>query len=144
LAEIIKKENSLCVHVRRGDYVGNTNHEIVNKDYYDKGIDKLKVMTNIDKIYVFSDDIRWCEKNLKFDIPTMFVGDEYAGEKAEWHHILMRSCKNFIIPNSTFSWWAAWLSDSRNKIIIAPKQWFPNSSIHADNTDIIPDNWIKI
>ncbi len=144
LIEIIKKENSLCIHVRRGDYVGNINHEIVGREYYNEGIENIKSLTKIDKIYLFSDDINWCKENMKFEFPTMFVGDEYAGENAEWHHILMRSCKNFIIPNSTFSWWAAWLSDSKDKIVIAPKQWFPNGSLHIDNIDIIPDSWIKI
>lgn len=142
LKEVIEKENSLCIHVRRGDYVGNSHHEVVNKEYYDKGIEIIKSLTNIDKIYVFSDDIKWCEENLKFPYPTMFVGKEYTGEKDEGHMILMKSCKNFIIPNSSFSWWGAWLSDYKDKVVIVPKQWFRDASINSE--DLIPSGWIRI
>jgi len=142
LKEIIQKENSLCIHVRRGDYVGNKNHEIVTRDYYDKALEYMSKNTKIDKIYVFSDDIKWCEENMKFEFPTMFVGEEFSGIKAEGHHTLMRACRYFIIPNSTFAWWGAWLSDYKDKIVIAPKQWFPDASI--DINDIMPKEWIKI
>jgi hypothetical protein len=142
LKEVIKKENSLCIHIRRGDYVGNKSHEIVGEEYYKKAIEKMKTLTKIDKIYVFSDDIKWCEENMKFDIPVMFVGNEYAGKKAEGHMALMSACKHFIIPNSTFAWWSAYLSESKNKIVIVPIKWFP-WTIKNDN-DIVPEGWIKV
>jgi len=142
LMEVIEKENSVCVHVRRGDYVGNSNHEIVGKEYYDLGIEKIKKTVKIDKIYVFSDDIKWCEENMKFSFPTMFVGQEYVGVKNEGHLMLMKSCKNFIIPNSSFSWWGVWLSEHKDKIVIVPKQWFGDKTINSD--DLIPKGWIRI
>jgi hypothetical protein len=122
--------------------VGNSFHEIVGKDYYDRGIERIKSLTKIDKIYVFSDDVKWCEDNMKFEFPTMFVGDEYSGVKAEGHMALMSSCHNFIIPNSSFAWWSAWLSTYKDKIVIVPKQWFVDSSINSD--DLIPSGWIRI
>ena len=142
LKEIIKKENSLCIHVRRGDYIGNKKHEVVGEKYYKEGIEKIKSLTKIDKIYVFSDDIKWCEENMEFEFPVMFVGKEYAGEKAEGHLVLMSSCKNFIIPNSSFSWWGAWLSNNKNKIVIIPKKWFP--WMINNKNDIALEGWIKI
>jgi hypothetical protein len=142
LIEVIKKENSLCIHVRRGDYVGNKYHEIVGKEYYNKGIDYISSKIKIDKIYVFSDDIKWCEENMHFDYPTMFVSDEYAGQKAEGHMALMRACKYFIIPNSSYAWWASWLSESKDKIVVVPKQWFTDEKINSD--DLIPEGWIRI
>lgn len=141
LGEEIRNSNSLCLHVRRGDYVGNKFHEVVNEGYYKKAISKMSELSVIDKIYVFSDDIKWCEENLKFNYPTMFVGDEYAGKKAEGHLYLMSQCKNFIIPNSTFAWWGAWLSVNNNKVVIVPQKWF---GIKAVKFDIIPKEWIKM
>ncbi len=138
----IKEQNSICVHVRRGDFVGNTYHEVVGKDYYDKGIGYVKNRTDIEKIYVFSDDIKWCESNLKFNFPTMFVGEEYSGEKGEGHMLLMSSCRHFIIPNSSFAWWAVWLCDFKSKIVVAPKLWVINTFINT--TDLIPKEWIRI
>ena len=53
----------------------------------------------------------------------------------------MMNCKNFIIANSSFSWWSAWLSPEKNKTVIAPKKWF-NQNI--DTSDLIPDNWVRL
>jgi|SRR3989344_5899153 len=142
LGNEISNTNSLCIHIRRGDYVGNKHHEIIGKEYYNKGIEKIKSLTKIDKIYVFSDDIKWCEENIKFEFPTIFVGDEYAGEKDEGHMYLMSKCHYFIIANSSFSWWGAWLADYKDTIVIVPKQWFGDKSISSN--DLIPPEWIRI
>ncbi len=55
---------------------------------------------------------------------------------------LMQNCQNFIIANSTFSWWGAWLATNPKKIVIAPKQWF---KVNNENSkDLIPENWIRL
>ena len=86
---------------------------------------------------VFSDDIEWCRTNMKFPTGTLYE----SGKDPIWEKIrLMYSCKNFIISNSTFSWWAQFLSRERNKIVIAPKQW--NKFEYMDN--IYNKKWILI
>ncbi|MDP2788594.1 MAG: alpha-1,2-fucosyltransferase [bacterium] len=142
LAKEISNTEALCIHVRRGDYVGNPNHEVVTKGYYNQCVGEISKTKNIGKIYVFSDDIDWCRNNLSFSFPTMFVENEYSGVKGEGHMFLMSLCKYFVIPNSTFSWWAAWLCVYKDKIVIAPKQWFPDESI--DTSDLIPKEWLRI
>ena len=123
---------SVCLNVRRGDFVTSDVHGTMGTDYYDRAI----------ALYVFSDDIAWCEANLKFSFPTFFVGKEYKGPKYGEYLELMRACRNFIIPNSTFAWWAAWLSENPDKIVIAPKRWFLIEDI--DTSDIVPEEWIRI
>lgn len=54
----------------------------------------------------------------------------------------MTKFKYFIIPNSSFAWWAAWISQEQDKIILAPKRW--SGLVDEDKIDIVPDNWIKI
>ena len=54
----------------------------------------------------------------------------------------MTNCKHFIIPNSSFGWWAAWLANFSKKIVVAPKKWFSDSNINTK--DLIPDDWIRI
>jgi hypothetical protein len=138
----IKTINSVSIHVRRGDYVGNPVYDFIGQEYYSEGIKKIESLRKIDKIYVFSNDIKWCKDNLFFPYPTMYVGEEYAGEKDTGHLFLMAACHNLIIANSSFSWWAAWLSSYKDKIVISPKQWFGKGSI--DTHDLIPENWIRI
>ncbi len=137
----IKNTESVCVHLRR-THGGGSYHTKYDMDYYDNGIKYISDKKKIDKIFVFSDDIEWCKENIKFDFPTFFAGKEYAGKKGEGDLFLMSNCKNFIIPNSTFSWWGAWLSTSSDKIVICPKSWYSDNSINTD--DLIPESWVRI
>ncbi len=138
----IESCDSVCLHVRRGDYVGNVFHEIIGKEYYDDAIEKLSQMRNIGRLYVFSDDIAWCRDNLSFSFPVTFVGEEFAGERGTGHFSLMQACKYFIIPNSSFGWWAAWLARDPRKVVIAPERWLGDKTVSAK--DIIPKDWFQI
>lgn len=138
----ITNTNSVCINIRRGDFLNNQYHGTVGNLYYYQAIDILQLSETDITIFVFSDDIAWCEQNLKFSHPTEFVSHEYAGIKFADYLGLMILCKHFIIPNSTFAWWAAFLSQNENKKIIAPKKWFMDSKI--DTTDLIPGDWLRI
>lgn len=142
LAKKIKSENSVCVHIRRGDYIGNKLHDVLGFDYYERGLKEIEKRVKISNIYVFSDDIAWCKKNIKLEHSITFVGDEYSGQKAGGHLYLMSQCKNFLISNSTFSWWAAWLAENSHKVVVCPNKWFGDESINTN--DLIPEDWIRI
>ena len=146
LLDEIGRKNSLAIHIRRGDYVGNAYHNVVGQEYYEKSIQYVKDKNIIDKIYIFSDDIVWCEENLKFsekyNIPISFVDDSYAGRVGEGHMNLMMKCKYFIIANSSFSWWGAWLSQRENKVIVSPKEWLTDTRV--DTSDLIPKEWVRL
>ena len=138
----ILSNESICINVRRGDFVNNDFHGTMGVNYYLKSLNYLKLKTNLNfKIFVFSDDIDWCEKNLKFEFETEFVDHSYKGKKFSSYLYLMQSCKYFIIPNSSFAWWAAYLSEFNDKIVIAPEKWFNND---IDTSDLIPNSWIRI
>ena len=57
---------------------------------------------------------------------------------------MMSLCKDNIIANSSFSWWAAYLNKNPNKKVVAPINWFGPAYAHFDTKDLIPDNWIKL
>lgn len=146
LAEKIDSSNSVCLNVRRGEFVSSPSasklHGFVGVEYYNKGIDVIISKIENPHFFIFSDDIEWCMDNLKLKYPHTFVSHDYLGEKYGEYLHLMTLCKNFLVSNSTFSWWAAWLSRYQSKIVIAPKKWFKDSSINSE--DLIPQSWIRV
>jgi hypothetical protein len=141
---IINDINSVSLHVRRGDYLTNniTNnyHGICNIDYYIKAMLYFINLNQFTNFYIFSDDIEWCKNNLVLKNTNVIFCGKMNNDCEEL--FLMSCCKNNIISNSTFSWWAAWLNINKNKIIISPKNWFVNNNINTK--DLIPDSWIKL
>jgi hypothetical protein len=146
LAEEIRADNAICLHVRRGDYVTNPvvnrYHGICSLDYYERGLAKLRSLQAIGKIFVFSDDEDWCRENFIDAAQFEIVGNEHAGPRASTHLWLMTLCKHFLIPNSSFSWWAAWLSDSPKKVVVRPSHWL--QARESIDVDVCPPPWIKI
>jgi hypothetical protein len=145
----IRQENSVCVNIRRGDFVNNPNsasfHGFVGLEYYRQAVNLIASKITQPKFYIFSDEIEWCRDNLKdiFDhYPHTYIGHDLAGEKFGNYLDLMMNCSNFIIPNSSFAWWAAYLSANPSKIVIAPKHWFLDPKFNFD--DLIPNDWIRI
>jgi len=138
----INSTNSVLIHVRRADYLNDPIFNIIDIDYIKSSIDMIKSKTSNLHYYIFSDDIQWCVNNLKLDNMTIIENDQNKDSKCNYYFQLMKSCKHFITSNSTFSWWAAWLSQNTDKIIISPKLWFKNPSINTE--DKIPENWIRL
>lgn len=143
LADKIISSNAVSVHIRRGDYVSdknvNSHHGALQLDFYQNAMEALKQQTNVDHAYVFSDDIKWCKENIKFDLTTSFVEFTTKVSGSE-EMMLMSKCKHNIIANSSFSWWAAWLNRNESKRVVAPKNWFTS----VENPDIYPEGWIKL
>lgn len=140
LYEIIEKSNSVCVSIRRGDFLNLTNVNsfyVCTPEYFDKAIQIIKEKIDNPKFIVFSDDIEWCKNNMNFPAGTVYeTGTDPVWEKLR----LMYSCKNFILSNSTFSWWAQYLSRNKDKIVVAPSIWSKNNYCE----DIYQDSWIKV
>ena len=137
----IADNESVCVSVRRGDYI-NTKFEnsayICTPKYFEDAIAIIKEKVKNPKFIVFSDDIKWVRDNIKFPEGTIYE----TGKDPVWEKMrLMYSCKHFIISNSTFSWWAQYLSRNNNKVVIAPSKWRKDG---YDGRDLYMKNWILI
>ena len=145
ITEEINSCEAVSVHIRRGDYVSNpvTNeyHGLCPLDYYQKALSKITSCTNNPHFFIFSDDPEWAQKNLNIEYPIKFITHNGA-EKSYDDLRLMSLCRHNIIANSSFSWWGAWLNKNPEKIVIAPRKWFKDSSINTN--DLIPENWIRI
>jgi len=142
LADKIRLCPSVCVNVRRGDFVTNPVHGTTSIEYYQQAAEYIQSKIASPEYFIFSDDIEWCKKNLSFNAPAHFITHEYAGFKFSDYLYLMTCCNHFIIPNSSFGWWAAWLNDNPEKIVVAPKNWFNKGP--QDTYDLYPKGWLII
>ncbi len=139
----INLENDICLNVRRTDHLNTKELNAISINYYKNSIKYFdQKLGKISKIFIFSDDLDWCRRNFGYSERFIFVGHEKAGNKFKNYLYLMSCFKNFIVPNSTFAWWGAWLSNNKNKIIIAPKNW--SGTIKESEIDTVPNNWIRI
>lgn len=141
----IARYDAVCLHIRRGDYVTNKNaaamHGICNIDYYNRGLRHVLDGLENPHCFVFSDEPSWARSNLNLPVPTTVVdiNDTNAAHEDLW---LMSACSRFVIANSSFSWWGAWLSTAPNKIVVAPREWFADGGINT--SDLIPSEWVRL
>jgi hypothetical protein len=140
----IQQSNAVCVNVRRADFVNSGFHGVCDMNYFEPAIQLLTDRIDNPHFFVFSDDPVWCQENFKMPVDITFVGHDHAGSKFSTYLQLMSSCRHFIIPNSSFAWWAVWLSESKDNIVVAPKKWFAEANENWDTHDLIPDNWIRL
>lgn len=141
LMQTIENTESVCVSIRRGDYVSNIDFKklfnICGKQYYDRAIEYVQSRIQNPVFVFFSDDIEWVKRNLHYDVPCYYErGDDPIWEKLR----LMYSCKHFIISNSTFSWWAQHLGKFPEKMVLAPSKWYSSNFTPA----LYEENWTKI
>ncbi|MEZ4701062.1 MAG: alpha-1,2-fucosyltransferase [Rhodothermales bacterium] len=146
VAQQIAHSEAVAVHVRRGDYVTNPIYtELLGTkgpDYYRQAFDRMESMVENPHYFIFSDDIPWCVDHIRPEKPTTYVGAPFTGGDPVQDLMLMTRCKHFIIPNSTFSWWGAWLGSHPDKKVMAPKKWSNNGE--ADSADRLPPEWMLI
>ncbi len=141
----IQSSHSVCLHVRRGDYVSNPSaakqHGTCSIAYYHAAIKEMVARQPSVKFFIFSDDIAWAKSSLKFTGEHAFV-DINGDQDVHLDLWLMCACRDFIIANSSLSWWAAWLSQHQEKYVIAPALWFASGK--QNTNDLVPKSWKRL
>lgn len=126
--------NSIAVHIRRGDYVNN--QWLLDMSYYDRAIDYILEKVENPMFFFFSDDIEWVKEY--FGNKTCYKYNHFEKSPTDLDEFFSMSyCDHMIIANSTFSWWAAWLNENPNKIVMAP-------SLDIWSGDYYPNHWIQL
>lgn len=141
MLDCIKNNESVCISIRRGDFL---NKELINsryictEDYFQKAIKIMRELIPDSCFCVFSDEIDWVRENFDFGEKVIFEsGKNSISEKL----YMMSLCNHFIISNSTFSWWAQYLAQNKEKIVISPDKWFNyDGFVHP----LIDPDWILI
>ena len=143
LREILDYSNTVAVHVRRGDYKKHCS--VLPAEYYNRAVERINGLIDNPLFCIFSDEIEWVKKNMKFEGKCFYVNEDHKLTNFE-ELIVMSCCKHDIIANSTYSWWGAWLNNNEKKIVIGPNEWFLSKSVLNANKGltIMPESWIRL
>jgi hypothetical protein len=132
-------ENSVSIHVRRGDYLTYPRvYEQLGIDYYQKALSLIKEKNRVDNILVFSDDIPWCKEHIKF---SNIYFSECMRDYGDMY--LMSLCNHNIMANSSFSWWGAYFNTNKDSMAIMPHKWFKEDG-PASADHLFRNEWITI
>lgn len=127
LIEKMKKVNSVCVHIRRGDFLSsNNNLEVCELEYYHRAMNFIQQSVDNPFYFIFSDDPEWAKNNLGSGNAVIVSGSRMDYDEFR----LMCNCENYIISNSTFSWWASYIGNNGG-IVVAPKWWYSDSTDYS-------------
>ena len=150
LVRRIEDTDTVAIHVRRGDYLEGKCKSIytdLNEEYYRKAILRANTLLGDSsaegaKLFFFSNDIIWCKEHFADLTNAVFIDDSMSSSE-HTDMMMMQKSRCLIMANSTFSWWAAWLSDREDRIIITPSRWFKDDVINDRAVRALVDSaWI--
>jgi len=140
--EIMGTLNPLILHIRRGDYRNYADFGLLNADYYLRAIQLLRKKGVIGPIWVFSDEVVTATGIIEgcgLTLGSVFGPMDFNPAETL---MLMASGSALVTANSTFSWWAGFIS--RCNSIVAPKPWFKNESLWLrESENLVPDEWLR-
>ena len=136
--EILSKK-TILITIRRGDFINHPYYYQVSYKYYFLALVKNFPDWKERNIIFTSDDTNYCKKHFSFLKNTYFLDNP----DPMIHLIIGTKCDDYIISNSTFSWWIAWLGEKNETKIIRPIKNFREESIRKNDKDFFPDRWIK-
>lgn len=138
--QIRQEKNSVAVHIRRGDYVGNKKYDVIDMDYFIRAAKYMKKQLKNPVFFIFSDDIDWVKKNINLNKFGKVVFMDNTSASLD----MMTSslAKNHIITNSTFAWWCAWLNKNPKKIVVAPRRWSGGEPEDTKSSEKNMSEWI--
>ncbi len=128
----ISKNNSVCVHVRRGDFLKKRrNSSMLTIAYQKEAIKLAKHLIKDPEFFIFADSIEFAKKELEGVNGLNFVEEELFGLQELF---VISKCGNYVTSNSKFNWWAAYLNHNIDKLVIAPRYRY-NENLYKNITD---------
>ena len=143
LSNLLNRDNSITIHIRRGAYVGSkTLGGICTLDYYRNAIREARKFIEQPEFFVFSNDQQWCMEHLKneFGDATVHFVSHNKGSESYRDMQLMSLARCNILANSSFSWWGAYLNEREDNIVFCPAKWHNT----FDAEEVYLNTWIKI
>jgi hypothetical protein len=138
LISLARIENPLVVHIRLQDYLDEPNFGVPGIKYYEEAIEQAFNPSRHNKIWLFSDDVLLALSRIpeKFRSITRVIEDVDGSDCNSL--VAMTQGKDYVIANSSFSWWAARMSVHSDAQVHYPQPWFANMD---DPSDLAPVRW---
>jgi hypothetical protein len=134
------KNRIIFIHVRLMDYFDEPNIGLLSKKYFEDALSRIDLEADIREIWVFSDDHALAKRTLTLpiEVKTRFISESEFSVSETFE--LMRYGSHYILSNSTFGWWAAFLSEKQDVQVVIPEPWF--KSLYYDANLYVP-GWQK-
>ncbi len=136
--EKIENRNTVCISIKIEHNVGSEIYDVCNTEYYRKGIEYIEQHVNNPLYFLCSDNVEKA-KELFFEGFDREIICQPKGFNVSLSLCAMSKCKYFIINNTSFGWWAQYLSDYAEKIVVAPSRWKLNND--PENIYDNQENW---
>ncbi len=131
-------ENPLLVHVRLGDYTGESTFGLPGLGYYLKALNEVQKHHEITSIWLFSDDPQRAFEIFPIEVQKRMRVVSETGLTSMENLQIMRLCNKYIIANSTYGWWSAELSWADNAEVFFPRPWFRSIE---EPIALTPESW---
>ncbi len=137
---------SVCLQVRRTDLVLDPArarlHGVCSRDYYRAAWARVRERAPAARGFVFTDDPAWAAEAFRDWPEVSVVGPEWNGPRYLHKFFLMQSCRHFIIANSTWGWWGAWLGATAESVVVMPSRWYADPAANASAVGLRLPDWL--
>lgn len=139
--KLAEHSRPIIVHIRLGDYLLEPNFGILPPSYFLEGISRLQEKLPNNPIWVFSDDVGQAKKYFQGEAlgEIIWISDVDGDPVSTLE--LMKHGSGYVISNSTYSWWAAFLRSDPEARVVAPSPWF---KVGGTPDSLLPDSWVLL
>ena len=139
---VARKERTVGVHVRRGDYLKPAFRDllpVIPASWYARAGSMLRERHGDLSFLVVTDEPAWARSELRLPGPTEIASADHPSSPEE-DLALLRECRHHVIPNSTFGWWGARLSEPGGSVV-APERWAIGA---PTDPALLPSHWLRL
>jgi hypothetical protein len=145
MAERIRVCNAVAIHVRWFDVHSENSTNNVPTVYYTRAVAYMEKLAPDAHYFLFSDFPTSASVRIPLPQERITCIFHNKGDVNAYADLwLMSQCKHFIIANSTFSWWGAWLADNAAKQVIAPEFKARGCKMSWGFEGLLPKGWVEL